>query len=273
MVEVFGKDFDFENSIKSVLQTDKTKYLLTYLDKDITDVSFNNEFIGSKDQFEMEAFYEMRSQLAKHIQQKQADVYKQFGGKTKLKDWYNKLLYQKYEMLKKCCIEAYFDDNKRTIRFKNQSFGCSSDYCLFEFIKMSTKDDKDAYNCISLSNNVLNYYVNPYNYYDKINCKDIDNEKESYYFFTFSFIDLKHLKEFFNTVFPDFCVGYYNDRVNCKPYTGNSILDVVDPVDDLNCILTQRNYNERFSFDFSIGFSKSNFNNMLKTYKGVKCNE
>ncbi len=60
-------------------------------------------------------------------------------------------------------------------------------------------------------------------------------------------------------IFCIFCPGR-----DLKPYTGNSILDVVDPVDELYSILCMRNSDYFFSFNFCIGFSKSNFKKLMK---------
>ena len=77
--------------------------------------------------------------------------------------------------------------------------------------------------------------------------------------------DLKNLEEFFGIKFPDFCEGYYCPGHDFKPYTGNSILDVVDPIDELYSILCDRRNKETFyNFSFYIGFSKSNFNKMIR---------
>jgi hypothetical protein len=77
----------------------------------------------------------------------------------------------------------------------------------------------------------------------------------------------KHLKDFFGIEFPDFCTGYYSPENDFKPYAGNSILEVVDPVDEISSILNYKDY--KFNFNFSIGFSKSTFNKMLKNYNNV----
>lgn len=251
MVDKFGITFDYENEIKDLMQTDKTKYLLTYLDKDVEEKNFNNEFIGNKNKIEMQAFYELRKKLAIHIRNEQIKEFKEFGGISKLKELYRNLLLNNYGLIKQYCIDAYLN--------KNYYYNIN-DNTKIQFIKYSNKNETESYHYNLLTQN-LNYIKYPYCVYNN-KCKDIDNEKECYHFFNFEFINLKQIELFFNTKFPNFCIGYYGN--SGKPYVGNSILDVVDPVDKLDCILNIRNSDYKYSFDFNVGFSKSNFNSMIK---------
>lgn len=269
MVEKFGQDFDIEASLKDIFETDRTKLLL---DSDIgseikvkDDYVFDNEFIGNRNQLELQAFFMSRKKLANHIIDKQLESFRKFGGLEKLKEWYENLLISNIEIIKEKCIEVY---KNREAGKVNLHCGINNEHEInFSWVKYSNLDEKDNYYLLGSSKcNNINHIKYPYTWGDKIQNKDLDNQKESFHFFKFIMINLKHLEEFFKIGFPDFCEGYYCPCHDFKPYTGNSILDLVDPVDELYSILNYKNNKETFfNFDFYIGFSKSNFNRMLKT--------
>ena len=268
MVEKFGQDFDIESSLKDIFETDRTKLLL---DSDVgseikvkDDYVFNNEFIGNRNQLELQAFFMSRKKLAKHIIDKQLESFRKFGGLEKLKEWYENLLISNLKTIKTKCVEVY--KNKEAGKI-NVHCGINNEHEInFSWVKYSNLDEKDNYYMLASSKlNNINHIKYPSTWGDKIQNKDLDNQKESFHVFKFTMINLKHLEEFFKISFPDFCEGYYCPNQSFKPYTGNSILDVVDPVDELYSILNYKNNKETFfNFDFCIGFSKSNFNKMLK---------
>lgn len=270
MVEKFGMDFDIDASLKDIFETDRTKLLL---DSDVgaeikvkDDYVFNDEFIGNRNKIELQAFFMSRKKLANHIINKQLESFNKFGGIKKLKEWYENLLMSNIDMIKQKCIEVYKNKDLGT---KLVNCGINNEHEVnFRWIKYNNAENKDAYNCYTLdTKNVIN--VNqikyPYIWGDKIQTKDLDNQKEVFHYFKFELINLKHLEEFFGVKFPDFCEGYYCPGRDLKPYTGNSILDVVDPVDELYSILCNKQNKETyFSFNFCIGFSKSNFKKLMK---------
>lgn len=270
MVEKFGMDFDIETSLKDIFETDRTKLLLnSNAGKEIKvkdDYVFNNEFIGNRNKIELQAFFMSRKKLANHIINKQLESFKKFGGIEKLKEWYENLLISNVNMIKEKCIEVYKNEELgiKTVRhgFNND------DETRFKWIRYDNLNDKDSQQLHLLkSKNLinLNHIKYPYTWGDKIHTKDLDNQKEAFHYFNFEFINLKNLEEFFGIKFPDFCEGYYCPGYDFKPYTGNSILDVVDPIDELYSILCDRRNKETFyNFSFYIGFSKSNFNKMIK---------
>lgn len=266
MVEKFGKDFDLDTVLKNVFETDRTALLL---DSDVNgelkkrNVPFNNEYIGNKRQMELQAFYLTRKKLAQHIYDKQIESLEKFGGVEKLKEWYHNLLINNLDMIVQKCIEVY----------NNPSQGKMNIWCgigdkhevNFNFIKYSNTDDHDTYMWCTLNNvcNNINHIKYPYTWGDRIQSKDLFNQKECFHWFQFNPINYKHLNEFFNVEFPDFCEGYWIPTHGFKPYTGNSILDIVDPVDELDNVLCYKNSN-KFVFSFSIGFSKSTWNKIKK---------
>ena len=267
MVEKFGYDFDLTTALMDVFETDKTRLLLNSdvnANIDIKKNKLNNEFVGTKQQMELQAFYIARKKLAEHINNKQRESFETFGGITKLKEWYNNLLLDNVEMIKKLCVDVYKNPENGVITYNNNF--CFDDHNIqFKWIKYLNIDDKELNNIIWLSNdcyNKINFIKYPYNHFDKIKCKDLDNGKECYHFFKFCPMSIEHLREIFKVEFPDFCEGYWKPGHSFKPYTGNSILDIVDPVDDLYSILCDRN--NGFNFSFCVGFSKSNFKKLLK---------
>jgi hypothetical protein len=272
MVDKFKTGFDLAAVIKNAFETDKTKLLLN------SDVGstipenyvWNNEFIGNKNKLELQAFFDARKKLAKHITQKQIESFNQFGGLEKFKKWYERLLVNNLDKIKKICMEVY-DNPEFGKREYNYNFRFENEKRVCTWVKYSNADDRESFNFYTLQTKIhnINHIFNPYCWGDKVICKDIENEVQCYHYFKFTMMNLEHLKEFFNTEFPDFCEGYWSINQSFKPYTGNSILDVVDPVDELNSILCSRDLNYKFNFDFWIGFSKSTFNKMKKGIKRV----
>jgi hypothetical protein len=169
-------------------------------------------------------------------------------------------------MIKKLCVNVYKDPDNGVFTYVD-NFRFEDSIRQIKWVKYLNSDDKESNNTIWLSNdcyNKINFIKFPYNHFDKIKCKDLDNAKECFHFFKFTPISIEHLRNMFNVEFPDFCEGYWYYNSSIKPYTGNSILEIVDPVDDLNSILCIRNSDYFFNFSFCIGFSKSSFNKMLK---------
>ena len=169
-------------------------------------------------------------------------------------------------MIVQKCIDVYNDPEKGKT---NVLCGIDDEHEVsFKYIKYSNTDDHDTYMWSTLNkvNHNINHIKFPYTWGDRIQSKDLFNQKECYHWFQFNPINNKQLNEMFNVEFPDFCEGYWLPTHGFKPYTGNSILDVVDPVDDINSILCYQNSN-RFIFSFSIGFSKSSFKKLLKNKK------
>jgi hypothetical protein len=254
MINIYSKDFNFKNAIQNVLQTDYTQFLLTNK-SDTNEISFKNEFIGSKQQLEMQAYYELRKKLSEHIRQKQIEEFNNFGGLEYLKQWYKNLLIKNYNKIKQYCIDSYLNEDKRYIIYDKEN------NLRYRYITYSNKENKESYHYKMYHNN-LNLMFDTSGFYDN-KCLDIDNQVECYHYFGFEFINFNHLIDFFNEEFPNFCIGYCIDR----RYSGNPILDMVDPVDQLECLLNIRNSGYRFSFNFNVGFSKSNFNKMIKNNK------
>lgn len=273
MVDKFGKDFNLFLALNDVFETDRTKLLLdSDVNSEITvkdDYIFNNEFIGNKNKMELQAFFTARKKLAQHIIDKQVESFEKFGGLEKLKEWYEAKLLENLPKIKNLCIQVY-RNKELGIRYYYDTFRFGEPSKIsFDWIKYSNLDCKESISYMTINPHIhnINQIVYPYEWGDKIQSKDLTNQKECYHFFRFIFMNLQHLREFFEIEFPDFCEGYYGNGYGFKPYTGNSILDVVDPVDELTSILCYKNKNYKFNFDFCIGFSKSNFNKLLKTIK------
>ena len=246
LVDVFGKDFNFDNAFKDVLLIDKKDNLLTENSTKNSIIKLNNEFIGTKNSLELQVFYNLRKKLAKHIIQKQIESLEKFGGIKQLEIWYKDLLLKNYDKIKSICLEVYNDPLKGEIEYTN-NFCFKNEKHKFTYIKY--------YNSNYENINQIFWIKNKVNEYSNYSLKDIQNNKKCFHYFVFNIPNLEMIENILNTKFPDFCLGYYGSDM--KPYTGNSILDVVDPVDDIDSILLTRKYN--FSFDFVIGFSKSNF--------------
>ena len=89
--------------------------------------------------------------------------------------------------------------------------------------------------------------------------------KKASFVFGFNFYSYTQVRDFLNCPLPKFCTGWLKDR----PYNGNSILEVTDPVGELcHPILSNE-----LPFDFSIALSKTAIKKLQKESlsAGVKC--
>lgn len=253
LVETYGQDFEFDN--ESLMKSDCSRRL-------IGEGSSEQEFVGTKERFELQAYYKLRWNLARHIESKMYDDYKSFTGEDpelfwnkRFNEWYISQVKTKIGMIEQYCVECYsryLKDGKT----KNT-------YGIGEAMKR-----RDVWNVVERTPVEVTIIHNEAFLVDILN--DFDQNKKHYVcpvtgrkvsiFFKFSFIDSKAIEKFMQMELPRFCKGWTR---NNETYSGNSILDVVDPVSEI------RNPLERSHMDFSfkIGFSKSGLNQLLRERK------
>lgn len=262
MVDTYGNDFDFQEAYKDILVNDKTKMLT---DSSFNhDIKLNNEFIGNKDKFELQAFYELRKKLAVHIKTKMLDDYKAFGGKKALEKWWYEVLTGNMDKIKSICKDVYNDAENGVFAYDLGDFGVTKNHKTELRLIYKKNYDEIIDNDIRLSYFScvkLNEIENP----NARNLKwlDRDDNKRCEYFFIFQPHNWKWIEETFNIEVPNFIKGWWSSNF-ASPYVGNSSLDVVDPVDGIDSIINTRNIQYNFSFNFFIGFSKNHMKKILK---------
>lgn len=253
IVDAYGEGFTIDNT--KVLSSDSSLRL-------IGNGSVEQEFIGSKDRLRTQAYYEVRKQLCNYIGQKMEADFKSFGGRETLGKWYRGRLDEKKDVILRYCLKAF--DAMKTDNEGND-YGC-----------IYINDDKDA---PGLDSRFLNgsravtvrassrtgmgfwgYYMlstpskNPYS--SNRLCW-VTGSKAAYYF-RFDFYNYKQVEEFLGCSLPKFCVGWEHDHFG----SGNSILDMVDPIDRMIHPLMDRG--NPFSFNFAVALSKSGINKIKK---------
>ena len=249
IVDAYGAGFTIDNT--KVLSSDSSLRL-------IGNGESEQEFIGSKDRLRAQAYYEVREQLCDYIEQKMEDDLQSFGGQEALGRWYRERLDKKKDAILRYCLKAF--DAMKTDDEGN-GYGC-----------IYINSDKDAPGldsrflrgsravaCRASSRTGMGFW----GYFMLSQSKDYQRRcwitgcAPSYYF-RFDFYNFKQVEEFLGCSLPKFCVGWERDHNS----SGNSILSMVDPIDDMiHPLMDRRN---PFRFDFAVALSKSAINKIRK---------
>ena len=249
IVDAYGEGFSIDNT--KVLSSDSSLRL-------IGNGECEQEFIGSKDRLRAQAYYEVRKQLCDYIGQKMEDDIQTFGGQEALGKWYRERLDEKKDVI--------------------------LGYCLKALDAMKTDDEGDDYGCIYINDdkaapgldsrflkgsNAVTVRASSrtgmgfWGYFMLSQSKD--NQRRCWitgcapsYYFRFDFYHYKQVEKFLGCSLPKFCIGW--ERFHHS--SGNSILNMVDPIDDMiHPLMDRRN---PFSFDFAVALSKSAINKIRK---------
>ena len=249
IVDAYGAGFTIDQ--KKILQSNSSLRL-------IGNGESEQEFIGSKDRLRAQAYYEVREQLGEYIWQKMEDDLQSFGGQEALGKWYRERIDEKKDVILRYCLKAF--DAMKTDDEGND-YGC-----------IYINDDKDAPGLDSRflrgsravevrasSSTCMGFW----GYFMLSQSKDhqrrcwITGCAPSYYF-RFDFFNYKQVEEFLGCILPKFCVGWERDYHS----SGNSILNMVDPIDNMiHPLMDRRN---PFMFGFAVALSKSAINKMRK---------
>lgn len=240
MVDAYGEGFRLDS--RRLLASDSSIRL-------IGKTSGDQEFIGSPRRLRKQAYYEARKQLALYIQRRMDEDFDAFGGSDGLREWYKKTLLGKMEEIRKLCADAY----SRTGGEGEIEIG------------VPEKQDHPTGSKFDAENPPVRVFVSGKRMYAGVNlCEHRDNSlvcpishTKATVYFRVRFFTYRQVQRFIGCDLPKFCVGWGDHR----PYNGNSILDITDPVGDLSGPL-QRNY---FSFDFVVAFSKRALKNKEKS--------
>lgn len=261
MIDTFGQDFKYDPN--TLMMTDYSQKLIS--NQTISDdQSIESEFVGSKERLQFQAYYNVRKQLAKHIKQKQLKSYEDFGGQKQLSQWWNEHLEQRIQYIYQLCVDADLNDNTSFVYTRDNGYHKDNIKCIQIF-----KDVKYP------SGVFVRNYLNEYDFRgSKIYCRITNNACS--HFFVFRPSNWLMLEQIIDCDVPDFIKGWYDDHTG-YPYSGNPILNAVDPVSMLQTPVNRRGNGDNpqltFSFDFVIGFSKNGYKKILKQYsnkKGIK---
>lgn len=245
ILDVYGQDFHADYN--AVLASNSSRRLLG-------DGHTEQEFIGSPERLKLQAYYEVRKQLAKHVWKKLKDDFNSFGGDEGLEKWYKERLAERMDAIYRFCIAAYLKSNgeEKDVQFgeeKIQDNSCRETFAATEFPMevMVKKKHRYCKTCLS-------------EYKDNALYCPITNAKASYVF-TFSFESYTQVQDFLRCPLPKFCTGWRKNRL----YNGNSLLDVTDPVGNINHPISRDSY----PFNFTIALSKTAINKLLKEFKDM----
>ena len=231
IVDAYGEGFKINH--EQVLASNSSRRL-------IGDGHTEQEFVGSQGRFRLRAYMEVRQQLANHVRKKLRDDFDKFGGVEKLKEWYAARLVERMDKVLSCCADAYSQwsaDKKKT--------------CM-EYGQVEVQDVNSSFatktnpSCVHISKKPFYYGVHLSKFEDgKYVCPVFHCNASLHFHFTFN--TWKQVEEFLDCELPKFCVGWREDEL----YNGNCLLDVVDPVGEIEHPLRGH-----FDFSFSIGLSK-----------------
>ena len=243
ILDVYGQDFHADYG--KVLASDSSRRLLG-------DGNTEQEFIGSPERLKLQAYYEVRKQLAKHVLKKLKDDFNSFGGGEGLEKWYKERLAERMDVIYRFCIAAYLKSNgeEETVEFgekKLQKNSCSSSFAATEFPMEVDVHKKYRYCKTCLSEFKDNALYCP-----------ITNTKASYVF-TFSFDSYTQVQDFLRCPLPKFCTGWRKNKL----YNGNCLLDVTDPVGNINHPISSISY----PFNFTVALSKTAIKRLQKEIK------
>ena len=226
----------------------------------IGDGESEQEFIGTMDRLMTQAYYEVRKQLCNFIGQRMEDEYNSFGGSKKLGEWYRERLIARKDIILSYCLEAY---NAKKIDEEGNTYG--------SIYINSNKDEPGLDRSFGKGCHAAQVRV-----YDKTGmgfygsfmlCKTRGwNRKcwitgcEPSYYFRFDFYNYHQVEEFIGCKLPKFCIGWEKDH--CA--SGNSILNIVDPIDQM--VLPLEHRRSPFSFDVAVALSKSGIKRLKKQF-------
>lgn len=197
----------------------------------------NAEFVGNEKEMFLQVYQDARWQLANHIQAEMDKEYelfkKEFGSVSK---WWGSRINANLERVRDFVIQSYVDA-KNENAFVWDGWRRSSS-------KISVHYDEDSYNY----KNTLDFY----------------NGKPCTCMIKISITDWEDIEEILGEKVPKIIKGYTERR----EYHGNSLLDVVDPILELQTPFEMRgsfSYNaDRYEFPIRMYFSRSGLRKYIK---------
>ena len=203
----------------------------------------SQEFVGSPGRMRLRAFYEVRQQLACYIEKRMRSDFNAFGGKEGLRLWFRERLLGIKDKIIEYCLDAYGkrkgDGDFWIVDYGKgeRQFIPGGDTFAAEWRPMEVSvRERESWDRDSLSEFRNGRNVCPL------------SGKTANVFFRFNFGTYEQVRDFLGCELPKFCVGWHKER----PYNGNSILNVTDPVGNIISPLYRT-----FEFSFGIALSKS----------------
>jgi len=241
LVDKYGKDFvpDIANIFKG--------NLLCLMDKERKD--YEAEFVGTEQKFRLQLHYQIRKQLAKHIKEKMEKEYEDFGGAHGVEEWFMSRMKERMEELIEFAmsIEPQFNEQQRSVLTLND----------VRVTVVRGKEDIPSYH----------YHLNTASYISGRGYERVDavTGKPLTYGFEFEPQNEKGIS-FLTGISVDELPGFmqiYGD--DSRGYNGNSILDIVDFVSQIESPLNDRSFMGRgYHFKCAICFAKSQWNKIKK---------
>jgi len=270
-VELYAEGFTFNN--ESLLETNQhlKKISKTKSNEDFnSDIGveteqLNSEFVGTKARLELQAYYNVRMQLADFIKSKMKEELKKFDKDRKeMNNWYLNLLKEHsdniYNIIFEYELKVENGEEKRVeAGWHNTKSNSSLDIWRVENTYPSSGWSTSSN--IVLNKPVDNGRYHPEKWYDK-STGNICN-----IFYIIQPRDWTGIEGTIEGEVPKIIKGWKYNR----QFSGNPILDAVDPVARIetpfertggwNC---SDNY---FNFNFAVGFSKRGFNKDFKEWR------
>lgn len=243
IVDAYGAGFEIKQD--KVLSSNSSLKL-------IGNTESEQEFVGSKQRLRLQAYYEVRKQLAHHVWKKMDADYRKFGGEKGLLEWYDKQLRANLDKILPFCVQAYdnidAESGEGRVRIGEDEKRPGMEDSIFNpcvgHMSAYARAKKPYYAKTSLSDFVNWHYK----------CL-LTGDKPSA-FFLFRIYSYKQVERFLGISLPKFCKGWYYGGI----YNGNCLLDVTDPVGNMKHPLdTGKGW-----FDFTLALSKRAINQMRK---------
>ena len=220
-----------------------------------------SEFVGSEYKMEAQAYRDIREQLAEYIKAQMQKELDDFGGPKAVDEWFENLLRTKRDVIIRKAAELYRDiivaKTRQNHMFDAFTISASSDY------QVSVVSGAE---CKVSRAQVVNYAVDvdTNQYPKKYLCPITGNTANVWIIVSPQTAEnIKHLFEL--DTLPKIVQGWVlTDSI--LGYDGNSILDNVDPVSEVQHILSHSygNYKNSKDFYFAVGFSKRGIKKLLK---------
>lgn len=215
------------------------------------------EFVGNRKKMRLQAYYEIREQLATYMREKIYEEYVAFGGMKAVKKWYTDAIKSHVDDLEEF-IAKHYDDMKRTEQHKL----CIGAYTI-------------SYNDGKFPNLLRRQYI-PNATSESKHCDfkyyDLHNGYACNCWITIEAKDYLAIEDLLHTKVPKIMQGWTREG---HDFSGNSILQVVDKADGVGTPFELNEYrrNERYQkdstydvFQIAIGYSKRGLKSMLKEH-------
>lgn len=266
MVDMYGQGFQF--NMATLLKANRHLELPGGKE----DMTPNSEFVGDQERMELQAYYNVRKELAEYLRDRIHDEYVAFGGIEAVKKWWREALKKSAETIDRLAIQRFVSLPEDPDAPVFQPDGSEDPllrritYCKGNF----PSGNKIGYD------QILNYGEGKW--YPKTYYCPITNAKAGH-FFVFKLADWREMETLIGEEVPKIIKGW---RQSGHDYTGNPLLSPCDAVDAVGTPFERyQSANWRYvdgpidkysygpaycDFVFAIGYSKSGLNTLRKKY-------